>query len=318
MNALINFQKKTSKASKSFFELYLKPLCPNNRIGDSPNRIVVIASDNKAFAERIYSNSGTVEYVEDPSLQNKVVGFILESGFTRNDFEQITSLRGIYHQYRETFRPHLWKVANDFGIQGLFGDVSQDLSLDWVSNALIYTFLLSKLPTESKEKLFFTDGSQGDEKTTMDGPISIRNDKGRNTYQFFYLTQLDTKETKLVVRKKFYQPLTSAKESYPDYVELLSQARRTRFNSDILNKFHDKFAHLMRQSDLSTTQIHDWVLKNYLGEILGERLQSFKNIGQDEQAKSVETIINHIHKRLESLFPKPVQDLADNNEGVLG
>ena len=310
--------EKDQQGIKKFFELYLKPLCPNNRMGDSPNRIVVIASDNKAFAERIYSNSGTVEYVEDPSLQNKVVGFILESGFTRNDFEQITSLRGIYHQYRETFRPHLWKVANDFGIQGLFGDVSQDLSLDWVSDALIYTFLLSKLPTESKEKLFFTAGSLGDEKTTMDGPISVQNDKGRNTYQFFYLTQLDTKETKLVVRKKFYQPLTSAKESYPDYVELLSQARRTRFNSDILDKFRDKFAHLMRHGDLSVHKIHEWILNDYLNEVLEKRLQRFNEIGQGEQVKAVETIINHIQKRVESLFPKPVQDSADNNESVLG
>ncbi|MFN3562741.1 MAG: hypothetical protein ACK4XM_12635, partial [Chloroherpetonaceae bacterium] len=131
-------------------------------------------------------------------------------------------------------------------------------------------------------------------------------------------TQIETQETKLVVRKKFYQPLTSVKPSYPDYVELLSQARRTRFNQEILYKFRDRFAQLMRQGDLSVHKIHEWISSGYLNEVLGNRLQSFKDSGQDEQVKAVETLINHIQKRLESIFPKPIQDSVDTSETLLG
>lgn len=129
--------------------MLLKPLCPQNRMNDAPNRVIVIAADNKAFAARLYPDNGSVEYPQDPTLKNKVVGFILESGFMHNDFEQITALRGIYNQYCEEFRPHLWKVANEFGIKGLMGDASQDLVLDWVADGRI-TFCLHNLRPNKK------------------------------------------------------------------------------------------------------------------------------------------------------------------------
>ncbi|MFQ3599420.1 MAG: tubulin-like doman-containing protein [Chloroherpetonaceae bacterium] len=301
------------------FKTLLAPLCPHNRMNDNPNRVIAIASDNKAFAERIYPNNGSVEYPQDPTLKNKVVGFILESGFTRNDFEQIMALIGIYHGYREEFRPHLWKVANEFGIKGLMGDFSQDVSLDWVADALTYNFLITnKLTADQKATIFFKDAQTGENEPVERGPIYIERDKGKNTNQFFYLTTFEEKNGKLLIRKKFYEPLTTAKNFF-DYAELLTEARRKKFNQDILKRLRDSFANLITHSHFSIDDIHNWVENDYRRNILEQRIQESRSRNEKAQVEAVTKISNRIHERLQELFPKALSSTAsDGVESVVG
>ncbi|MDW8438745.1 MAG: tubulin-like doman-containing protein [Chloroherpetonaceae bacterium] len=309
-------QEEQQKASR-LFTMFLQPLCPQNRMNDTPNRVVVVASDNKAFAERIYPNTGTVEYPQDPTLKNKVVGFILESGFTRDDFRQITALHGIYEKHREEYRPHLWKVANEFGIKGLMGDFSQNFALDWVCDALIYNFLVSKLTPEQKADIFFKDSKTGEDEAVERGPIHIMFDKGRNLYQVFYLAQAEEKNGKMLLRKKFYQPLTEPK-TFVDYDELLERARKARLDQKILTRYQDGFADLMRHGHFRANDVHEWVEKDYREGVLAKRIRDFRSKDEKAQVDAVTKISNHIHERLEKLFPKVAASVDSEDVVVTG